>query len=64
MYGADSTTNENINIEEDIDPGYVEIKVNDLNMTENTQLDLFKNNKFNGEKMIAPRSSGTFDFTN
>ena len=49
--------------EEDTGPELIEITVDGLNMTEDTQLNLFKNNKFNGEKMIAPRSSGTFDFT-
>lgn len=45
------------------DTEIIEITVDGLNMTEDTQLNLFKNNKFNDEKIIAPRSSGTFDFT-
>ena len=60
VHGTEETVTKNSKIE---DTEIIEIKVDGLNMTEDTQLNLFKNNKFNGEKMIAPRSSGTFDFT-
>lgn len=38
------------------------IKQDDLQITTNTQLNIFSNEKFSGQKVIAPMSKGTFNF--
>ena len=40
----------------------IEVTQDDLEITKDTQLDIFNNSKFNGEKIIAPQSQGTYQF--
>ena len=40
----------------------IKVTDNDLEVTKDTQLDIFKNAKFDGEKMIAPMSNGEYKF--
>ena len=40
----------------------VQVTDDDLDIEKNTKLDIFRNQKFNNEKIIAPRSSGTYSF--
>lgn len=47
-----------------VDDGVTTIKVmqDDIKITKDTKLDIFNNSKFNGEKIIAPKSNGTYQF--
>ena len=40
----------------------VQVTDDDLEITKETELDIFKNKKFDFESVIAPRSSGTYSF--
>ena len=52
--------------DEEIDKEYkmpeIQITQGDIEITKDTQLDIFSNKKFNGEKIIAPGSNGTYQF--
>ncbi len=51
------------NTEEDIDNiKLVKVSWNGKEVTKNTKLDIFKNEKFNGQKIIAPGSKGSATF--
>lgn len=41
----------------------IEAKQGDLSITKDTKLDIFKNIKFNNQKIIAPASSGKYEFS-
>lgn len=40
----------------------IEVTENDIGIEKNTKLNIFNNEKFNGEKIIAPHSKGTYKF--
>jgi len=40
----------------------IKVTEGDINITKDTQLNIFNNEKFNGQKIIAPRSTGTYQF--
>lgn len=40
----------------------IKVMQDDIQITKDTQLDIFNNSKYNGEKIIAPKSSGTYKF--
>lgn len=40
----------------------IQVSQGDLLVTKDTRLDIFNNEKFNGEKIIAPRSNGIYKF--
>lgn len=40
----------------------IRVMQEDIEITKDTQLEIFNNSKFNGEKIIAPNSSGTYKF--
>lgn len=40
----------------------IKVMQEDMQITKDTQLDIFNNSKFNGEKIIAPNSSGSYKF--
>lgn len=40
----------------------IRVMRDDIEVTKNTQLNIFKNTKFNGEEKIAPRSNGMYQF--
>ena len=49
-----------------IDPnssfGMINVYQRDINIVKDTQIDIFRNEKYKGEKMIAPRSKGSAKF--
>lgn len=61
-----STSKDDVNLEEtedDIDNiKLVKVSWNGKEVTKNTELDIFKNEKFNGQKIIAPGSKGSATF--
>lgn len=42
--------------------GGIEVTENDIGIEKNTKLNIFNNEKFNGEKIIAPHSKGSYKF--
>lgn len=40
----------------------IKVTEGDMDITKDTQLNIFKNEQFDGEKMIAPNSKGTYQF--
>lgn len=40
----------------------IEVRDNDILMTKDTPLNIFENSKFEGEKIIAPKSNGSYKF--
>lgn len=40
----------------------IRVMQEDIEITKDTQLEIFNNSKFNGKKIIAPNSSGTYKF--
>lgn len=52
--------------DEDMDKEYkmpeIQITQGDIEITKDTQLDIFSNEKFNGEKIITPGSNGIYQF--
>ena len=42
--------------------GGIEVTENDIGIEKNTKLNIFNNEKFNREKIIAPHSKGTYKF--
>ena len=40
----------------------IEVRGNDILMTKDTPLNIFENSKFDGEKIIAPKSNGSYKF--
>lgn len=60
-FGAkDATANPNDIADEKI--SLIKVMQDDLQITKDTQLDIFSNVKYDGEKIIAPKSSGTYQF--
>lgn len=56
-----TTQPEEITQEEKLMPE-IEITQDDIDVTKETQLNIFNNEKFNGQKIIAPHSKGTYQF--
>ena len=40
----------------------IEVRDEDIEITKNTELNIFENEKYNNQKIIAPKSSGTYQF--
>ena len=40
----------------------IQVTQNDIRLTKDTNIDIFKNSKYGGEKIIAPKSSGECEF--
>ena len=42
--------------------GMINVYQNDINVSKNTPIDIFKNEKYDGQKIVAPRSKGSAKF--
>lgn len=55
-YDYNNSPNNNFNIK------LIEVRDEDVDIIKNTEIDIFENEKFNWQNIIAPRSSGTYEF--
>ena len=61
-YKESSSSQIGENIEENYNMKLIEVRDEDVDIIKNTKIDIFENEKFNFEKVIAPKSSGIYTF--